>query len=50
MDILAYVCIGAAFLFVGSRLLLYAIRRKKTPDEQELEQLLLDAVNHKQGK
>ncbi|MEW4371117.1 hypothetical protein [Paenibacillus kandeliae] len=50
MDILAYVCMGIAFLFVGSRLLLYAIRRKKTPAEQELEELLLDVVNQKQGK
>jgi hypothetical protein len=49
MDILAYVCIGATFLFAGSRLIMYAYRRKRVPSEQELEQLLLDVVNQKQG-
>ncbi|WP_322907333.1 hypothetical protein [Paenibacillus campi] len=49
MDILAYVCIGATFLFAGSRFILYAYRRKHVPSEQELEQLLLDVVNQKQS-
>lgn len=49
MDILAYVCIGATFLFAGSRLIMYAYRRKRVPAEQELEELLLDVVNQKQG-
>ncbi len=49
MDIVAYVCIGAAFLFAGSRLILYGYRRKRVPTQQELEQLLLDVVNQKQA-
>lgn len=47
MDILAYVCIAVTFLFVVSRLLTYAYKHKKTPNEEDLEEILLDVVNRK---
>ncbi|WP_200897666.1 hypothetical protein [Paenibacillus wulumuqiensis] len=48
MDILAYACVAIMFLFVVSRLLSYAFRRKKAPSEEELEKQLLAAVNERE--
>jgi len=39
-----YVCLGVLFLFVSFRLLVYYFRRKRVPEPEQLDQLVITTL------